>query len=161
MIDQTTVTITRLGPGGMARMRALNAVFGQAFDDPQTYQPDMPPDHILLRRLAMAPVIVLVAERDDQVIGGLVAYDLPKLEADRSEIYLYDLAVAAPFRRQGVATALIERLRQIADQLGAWVVFVQADLTDPPAIALYDKLGAREEVLHFDLSPLSRDGSAE
>jgi len=28
---------------------------------------------------------------------------------------------------------------------------VQADHGDDPAIALYDKLGAREEVLHFDL----------
>jgi aminoglycoside 3-N-acetyltransferase I len=31
------------------------------------------------------------------------------------------------------------------------VVFVQADLGDEAAIALYSKLGVREEVLHFDL----------
>jgi aminoglycoside 3-N-acetyltransferase I len=28
---------------------------------------------------------------------------------------------------------------------------VQADLVDPPAIALYTKLGTREDVLHFDI----------
>jgi aminoglycoside 3-N-acetyltransferase I len=28
---------------------------------------------------------------------------------------------------------------------------VQADYVDPPAIALYTKLGRREEVLHFDI----------
>ena len=64
---------------------------------------------------------------------------------------LYDLAVAQAHRRQGVATQLIEQLRAIAHARGAWAVFVQADHGDDPAISLYDKLGAREEVLHFDL----------
>jgi aminoglycoside 3-N-acetyltransferase I len=31
------------------------------------------------------------------------------------------------------------------------VVYVQADRGDAPAIALYQKLGVREEVLHFDI----------
>lgn len=54
-------------------------------------------------------------------------------------------------RREGVATALIEELKCIAATRGAYVIFVQADLTDPPAIALYSKLGTREDVLHFDI----------
>ena len=40
----------------------------------------------------------------------------------------------------------------IANARGAYVIFVQADLTDPPAIALYTKLGVREDVLHFDIA---------
>lgn len=35
---------------------------------------------------------------------------------------------------------------------GAFVIFVQADPGDEPAIALYTKLGTREAVLHFDRS---------
>jgi aminoglycoside 3-N-acetyltransferase I len=31
------------------------------------------------------------------------------------------------------------------------VIFVQADYVDAPAVALYEKLGRREEVLHFDI----------
>lgn len=34
----------------------------------------------------------------------------------------------------------------------AYVIFVQADVGDEPAIALYTKLGVREEVLHFDIA---------
>jgi len=34
---------------------------------------------------------------------------------------------------------------------GAYVIFVQADYGDDPAIALYTKMGIREEVLHFDI----------
>ncbi|GAB4198636.1 MAG: hypothetical protein Tsb002_33740 [Wenzhouxiangellaceae bacterium] len=36
---------------------------------------------------------------------------------------------------------------------GAWVIFVQADLGDEPAINLYRKLGVQESVLHFDIPP--------
>lgn len=34
---------------------------------------------------------------------------------------------------------------------GAYVIVVQADHGDAPAIALYSKLGRREDVLHFDI----------
>jgi aminoglycoside 3-N-acetyltransferase I len=54
-------------------------------------------------------------------------------------------------RREGIATALIEELRRIAAARGAYVIYVQADYGDDPAIALYTKLGAREDVLHFDI----------
>jgi aminoglycoside 3-N-acetyltransferase I len=43
------------------------------------------------------------------------------------------------------------RLREIAARRGAWVIYVQADYEDGPAIALYESLGVREEVLHFDI----------
>lgn len=143
--------IQTLGPDDLPRMRALNALFADVFEDPQSYA-DAPPDDAYLRRaLAQPHVIALVAVADDQVVGGLVAYELPKLEQRRSEVYLYDLAVRAAHRRQGVATALIQRLCRLARERGVWVVFVQADWGDDPAIALYEKLGVREEVLHFDL----------
>ena len=51
-----------------------------------------------------------------------------------------------------MATALIEALKPIARDKGAWVIYVQADPPDAPAVALYDKLGVREEVYHFDIS---------
>ena len=98
-------------------------------------------------------MIVLVALIKDRVVGGLVAYELEKFEQPRSEIYIYDLAVDESWRRQGVATALIDELRRIARERGAWVIFVQGDYGDDPALALYDKLGTREEVLHFDIAP--------
>ena len=92
------------------------------------------------------------AVEDGAVVGGLVAYLMDKFERSRREGYIYDLAVAEPFRRRGIATALIRHVQQIARDSGAWVVFVQADYADPPAVALYDKLGVREAVLHFDLT---------
>ena len=77
--------------------------------------------------------------------------ELVKFEQERSEIYIYDLAVDANYRRQSVATALIAKLQSIAATRGAYVIFVQADQGDEPATSLYEKLGTREEVLHFDI----------
>jgi aminoglycoside 3-N-acetyltransferase I len=93
-----------------------------------------------------------VALVDGAVVGGLAAYVLEKFEQERSEIYIYDLAVAEHVRRRGIATALIGELRGIAKARGAWVIYVQADRGDEPAIRLYESLGMREDVLHFDIS---------
>lgn len=143
----------RLGPADLAAMRALNALFAAAFEDEDTYLGAPPDDAYLAGVLARPDVIVLAAFEGEAVIGGLVAYVLSKVERARAEIYIYDLAVAEACRRRGVATALIEALKPIARATGAWVIYVQADYEDPPAIALYEKLGEREEVLHFDISP--------
>jgi aminoglycoside 3-N-acetyltransferase I len=146
-----TFDVRQLTPDDVEPSRALNALFGKEFSDPETYGGNPPGDAYLQALLSKEHVIALVAIEAGQVIGGLVAYELQKLEQARSEIYIYDLAVAEAHRRRGIATALIERLRKIAADRGAWVIYVQADYVDPPAIALYEKLGVREEVLHFDI----------
>jgi aminoglycoside 3-N-acetyltransferase I len=146
-----TLEIHRLTGSSLDLMRQLNAVFAQAFADVDTYTRAPPDDAQLRDVLDRDHVVVLAASKGTQVVGGLVAYELPKLEQPRSELYLYDLAVAEAHRREGIATRLIAHLRTIAHARGAWVVFVQADHGDEPAIALYDRLGVREEVLHFDL----------
>jgi aminoglycoside 3-N-acetyltransferase I len=151
------VTVHRLTPADVAMMRELNAVFGVAFEDVETYGAAPPDDAYLAALLGKDHVTVLAATAAGSVVGGLVAYELEKFERARSEVYIYDLAVAEAYRRQGVATALIGRLQAIAAERGAWVIFVQADYGDDPAIALYDKLGAREEVLHFDIPPAGID----
>ena len=46
---------------------------------------------------------------------------------------------------------MIEELKRLARARGAYVIFVQADHGDEAAIALYSKLGVREDVLHFDI----------
>jgi aminoglycoside 3-N-acetyltransferase I len=137
----------------IAAMRAMLAVFGEAFEDEQTYTQAQPTDAYLEQLLASPTFIAGAAFADARVVGGLAAYVLPKFEQARSEIYLYDLAVLEGHRRQGIATALIRELEAIARARGAYVIFVQADHGDDAAIDLYTKLGIREDVLHFDIIP--------
>lgn len=156
--------IRTLGPDDLPAMRAMLALFGQAFDEPETYT-GRPPDDaylgaLLSRRdfIAIAAFAAEAGPAGPAVVGGLAAYVLPKFEQARSEIYIYDLAVAEHHRRRGVATAMIERLKALAAERGAWVIYVQADHGDDAAIALYTRLGAREDVLHFDIAPARTDG---
>ena len=145
------IEIVRLTRGDTELVNNLLTVFADAFEEPETYNDRRPNSRYLDRVLASDTCIVLAARAGQQVVGGLVAYELPKIEQARSEIYIYDLAVARLARRQGVATDLIRRLQRIAADRNAWVIFVQADHGDDAAISLYTKLGAREDVLHFDI----------
>lgn len=140
-------------------MHAMLDMFGEAFNEVATYGKARPSAAYLEGLLGSDTFFALDAVKGEreQVVGGLVAYELRKFEQERSEIYIYDLAVAEAYRRQGVATALIRELQRIARTRGAYVIFVQADLIDDPAIALYSKLGVREDVLHFDI-PVLREG---
>ncbi len=134
-------------------MRAVLALYADAFEDAQSYLSAQPDDAYLSKLLAREGFIQLAAFAEDAVAGALSAYVLPKFEKPRSEMYIYDLAVAEAHRRQGIAEALIAELRAIAREIGAWVVYVQADYGDEPAVALYTKLGTREDVMHFDIAP--------
>lgn len=135
-------------------MQALMTVFGTAFAEQETYTGQRPGANYLRSLLANDDFIALVAIDGDEVVGGLTAYVLRKYERERSEIYIYDLAVAQAHRRQGVATALIAALKASAASRGAYLIMVQADTgeEDQPAIELYSKLGVMERILHFDIA---------
>jgi aminoglycoside 3-N-acetyltransferase I len=146
------LSIRPLAPDDVALMEPMSTVFGEAFDETGTYSGARPSPAYLRQLLGSEYFIALAALKGEEVVGGLVAYELRKFEQERTEIYIYDLAVAAAHRRQGIAMALIRELKKIAAARGAYVIFVQADPGDAPAIALYTKLGTREDVLHFDIT---------
>lgn len=149
-----TIEIHRVKSGETKRMNDLLSTFGEVFDEMDTYTEKRPRADYINRLLDSDTFVALVALDGQRVVGGLAAYELIKFEQERSEFYIYDLAITLSYRRKGIATALIEKLKTIAAARGAYVIFVQADtdIEDQPAIALYTKLGIREEVLHFDIA---------
>lgn len=148
---QEEIAYQHLTSADVDRLRDLLGVFGEAFGEPDTYGLAMPSDQYLAGLLAKQHFIAVTAVADGEVIGGLAAYVLEKFEQERREVYIYDLAVAEGHRRRGIATGLINELKKIAAGIGAYVIFVQADLVDAPAIALYRSLGTQETVHHFDI----------
>ncbi len=139
------VTVSRLTARDLSKLKALNDLFGVVFNDPASYLSNQPSDDYLKRFLAARNHIVLVAERDGRVVGGLVAYCLMKFERERTEIYLYDLAVAEALRRHGIGRKLVDELRRVAKVLGAYIVFVQADEGDE-AVTFYEALHPAENI---------------
>jgi aminoglycoside 3-N-acetyltransferase I len=129
-------------------------LFSEVFSDPTSYSENRPSRDYFQNLLLDKNFIALVAKNDSgKVIGALAGYVLHKFEQERSEIFIYDLGVLEQFRRQKIASNLIEKLKIIGKELGAYVIFVQADkdIEDEPAIALYKKLGTQEDVFHFDI----------
>jgi aminoglycoside 3-N-acetyltransferase I len=146
--------VRRLRAGDVSQLRELNKLFADVFAEPETYLGHPPDDDYCRQILADPAVILLVATVAGRVVGGIGAYRLRKFEQARSEIYIYDLAVAADMRRRGIATALIDEVRRIARGTDCWMTFVQGEVEDEPAIALYRKLAVSEEqALHFDIAP--------
>jgi aminoglycoside 3-N-acetyltransferase I len=141
----------RLTSADVALLKDLLRVFAEAFGEVDTYQDCVPSDEYLTRLLEKEHFIAIVAQKGNEVVAGLAAYELDKFEQERREIYIYDLAVLGRHRRKGVATAMIGALRKIATARNAYVIFVQADLEDGPAIALYESLGTKETAHHFDI----------
>lgn len=146
-------TYQQLGVEDVHILKELLGVFGEAFGDMDAYQSAVPRDAYLQSLLTKPGFIALATVAGDRVVGGLVAYVLEKFEQERSEIYIYDLAVQEQHRRKGIATGLINRLRHIAQERGAYVIYVQADKVDDAAIRLYESLGTKEDVFHFDIAP--------
>lgn len=137
----------------LAGLKQLLRVFAEAFEDQESYQSNVPSDAYLNSLLEHEDFIPLAAVADGKVVGGLAAYVLRKFEQERKEIYIYDLAVDEHYRRRGIAAGCIHKLREIAREIGAYIIYVQADHGDDPAIKLYESLGTREDVLHFDIEP--------
>src|SRR5215212_11609362 len=111
--------VQQLGAADLGSMHAMLTMFGEAFGEVETYGAARPGDDYLTRLLGSDRFVALAAIDGAAVVGGLAAYVLDKFEQERSEIYIYDLAVAEPYRRRGIATALIGELQRIAAGRGA------------------------------------------
>ncbi len=143
--------VRELRSSDLLLFRSLLSCFAAAFEEEETYLSAQPSDAYLDDLLSSESFLAVVAEHGGAVVGGLAGYELRKFEQERKEIYIYDLAVDACHRRQGIATALLRQVKKIAGERGVSVVFVQADRGDEPAIALYESFGKREDVHHFDI----------
>jgi aminoglycoside 3-N-acetyltransferase I len=115
------VSIRQLASCDVAQMEAMLTIFGEAFDDVETYGAARPSRAYLEHLLGSDHFIALAALKNGSVVGGIAAYELQKFEQERSEIYIYDLAVARTHRREGIATALIQELKKIAAARAAYV----------------------------------------
>ncbi len=149
----TSLTTRVLAADDTSSLRQMLDLFAEAFEDRDSYAVRQPSEPYLAGLLESDSFIAVASFIEGKLVGGLAGYVLHKFEQERKEFYIYDLAVSESFRRLGVATALINTLQVTAAQRDIYVIFVQADYGDDPAIALYTKLGTRNDVMHFDILP--------
>ncbi len=116
----------------------------------------LPTDNHLQSLLENESIVFFVAILEEQktkkVIGGLRAYILSSVYYASSEMYLYDLGVNPKFQRQGIATQLMENIKEYSKSLVYKELFVQADIEDLYTIDFYKKTGEQAaDVIHFSV----------
>lgn len=81
------------------------------------------------------PLRLFVAHVKDNVVGTAL------LTSGRNYRYVSSVAVHPNFRRQGIATALMEEVSNHAKSLGYKAVLLHVDEANTPAVNLYSQLG--------------------
>jgi ribosomal protein S18 acetylase RimI-like enzyme len=92
--------------------------------------------------------LMLVAFDGDQPVGFVLAHELPRRHGDRSKLFVYEVDVVPAHRRRGVASALLERLAELARERGIRKGFVLAEPDNGPANALYRSHGGATEAVN-------------
>jgi aminoglycoside 3-N-acetyltransferase I len=94
----------------------------------------------------------IAAIKEDQPIGFALAYELERIDRPHPMLFLYEIGVIETHRRRGVATAMIESLKEICRERGAFKIFVIAAASNSAALRLYDSTfgdaGRRESVVY-------------
>ncbi|MEV6054235.1 GNAT family N-acetyltransferase [Streptomyces sp. NPDC052107] len=62
-----------------------------------------------------------------------------------TEMFLYELAVAEPYRRRGIGRALVERLAALARERGCCGMWVGVDAGNDVALAAYRSAGGKDD----------------
>lgn len=149
--DLNEFSFKRLTPNDLRLFQQLIRLFQEVFETPDPQAASEPHLQRLLEKPGFIAYVVLLKH---EVIGGLTAYELPLYYAEKSELFLYDLAVHPDFQRQGLGRHLLATLRQYSNQHGIQTLFVAASEEDTEAVEFYHSTGGwAENVVLFTYSP--------
>jgi aminoglycoside 3-N-acetyltransferase I len=142
------VEIRKLNRQDLNAFKSLIRVFENVFEMKSMI---MPGDEHLSNLLKKQDFFVFAASFDSQVVGGLTAYALHQYHSVNPLAYIYDLAVATKYQRQGIGRKLINAVTKYCTSNGFEEVFVQADKDDDHAIEFYRStpITNEEQVVHF------------
>lgn len=147
-ISDKNLQIKRLNKQDCILFQKLIFLFQEVFEENNK---KISESHYLKQLLEKSDFIVLVAVQENEVVGGLTAYELPGYYSDSSEIFIYDIAVKPEFQRMGIGKRLITELKIFCKANGINEIFVAADEADKHAIDFYKSAGGEGvKVRHFN-----------
>ena len=85
---------------------------------------------------------LLVAVDGSKPVGYLIAYEHQRPDREQSMMFLYDITILSSYRKMGIGTELIEKLKLICSTKPMMKLFVPTNRSNKPAVGLYQKTGA-------------------
>jgi ribosomal protein S18 acetylase RimI-like enzyme len=124
--------IVALGPGDEDKVIAASGLF------------DGPARHEAAAQFLAQPNHHLLIAYEGEVPAGFVS-GIEMTHPDKgTEMFLYELGVAEPFRRRGIGRTLVDRLAELARSNGCYGMWVLTDEDNAAAMATYRSSGTTE-----------------
>ena len=114
------------------------------------------------RCLADRSSYFLVAEAGGEAAGFLTAYRLERADREANQMFVYEIGVAEARRRQGVGSALLREIQEIARGEGMFEAFVLTNRGNDAARKLYESTGGivEDDAAVLFVYPFSADGGS-
>src|SRR5687767_598620 len=129
--DPKKLEVRKLTQEDVSAFHSLVHLFNMVFDEDETA---IGTEKNLLKLLGNRHFVAMAGFYENEIAGGLTAYELPMYYSDHSEIFLYDLAVKAEYQRMGVGKRLIHALKEYCVKNGINEFFVLAHEEDEHAL---------------------------
>ncbi|WP_025743304.1 GNAT family N-acetyltransferase [Aquimarina pacifica] len=144
---RNSLKISRIEKNDSEQFRELVKLFNEVFEEPNKVASERQ-----LKKLLKKPDFYAIAAiKKDKVIGGLTAYELQRYYTNKSELYIYDIAVKTELHNQGIGKKLIDYIKDYSMKNGIECIFVEAHSEDRQAVKFYEStFGKSEKVDHFN-----------
>jgi aminoglycoside 3-N-acetyltransferase I len=140
------IEIRKLTSRDLSAFKTLLLLFNQAFEEER----DLSNAEHLSALLNNRQFVVLAAFSGEKILGGLTAYELPLYYDNKTELFLYDMAVHPDHQRKGIGKQLLEFLKDYCAKNEINTFFVLAHEEDVHALEFYRATGGqREHVANF------------
>ncbi len=139
--------IKRLAIHEIAHFKSLIEIFKEVFENDQPF----PSDNYLVRLLSNPDYMVVVAEIDGVIIGGLTVFILHTSTSEKPVAYIYDVGVKPDFQGKRTGKLLIEFLTDYCKENGFLEAYVEAETADTLAVNFYrkTKFSSEMQATHF------------
>lgn len=139
-------TIKKLLPTDVALAKALIEAWHTNDGATQVIYPREKYLSKILHKKSFHTYVALV---NDKVVGGLTAYEMDMFDTEETEMFLFEIGVNKAVRQQGIATTLIEALKQTCLKKNITTIFVATSIDNEIAKKLYANTGGALEVISF------------
>jgi ribosomal protein S18 acetylase RimI-like enzyme len=92
--------------------------------------------------------LLFAYDGEDRAVGMISGVETTHPDKG-TEMFVYELGVDPAARRQGIATALVRALEQLARERGCYGMWVGVDADNQAALATYARAGAQREETPF------------